>query len=445
MADAEFLTINIADIEVEDGRARKDFGDVADLAESIKSTGLIQPLAVCRVEGGEKPFRLLAGERRLRAKLLNGDTTSPVRIFPAGLSPLELKTIELHENLYRKDFTWLEQITLQKEIHELQCQIHGKKISTLPDAPGQTIADTAAMLNRSKSSVAADIHLASVVEQFPELFAGCKNKNEATKLLGKIGETMIREELSKRIQQEGGSHDLLRRLGNSYIIKSFFDAAKGMDSGIFNLIEIDPPYAVGLTDVKKQESPANTQYKLDEYNEITPEKYPDFMQSMLSEAYRLAAEHAWMLVWFGSDPWFQPMYDWITATGWTTTRLVGIWTKGHGQSLNPNTRLANSYEMFFYAWKGQPALARPGSTNEYHYSPVPPQQKIHPTQRPIELMTDIYSTFAFEGSRVLIPCAGSGVGILAANDCKMNAVATDISPVYKDSYLIMVNEYLKNR
>lgn len=441
MADAEFATVEIELIDIGEGRARTDFGDLTELANSIKSTGLIQPLAVCRAENENKPYLLLAGERRLRAKMLNGDTTAQVRIFPTGLSKLELRTIELHENFYRKDFSWLELIKLQKEIHELQQEIHGKKISTLPDAPGWNMADTAALVNRSKSSVVTDIQLAQAVEQFPELFEGCKNKHEAMKLKDKIAETLVRDELSKRITSGGGS-DLLRRLSNAYIVGDFFNVAGGMDKGIFNLIEIDPPYAVELNSKKKQESSANTQYDLSEYNEITVENYPTFMQNMLRASFRLATEHAWMIVWFAPEPWAEQMYQWITEAGWTTTRMTGIWTKGHGQSLNPNTRLANSYEKFYYCWKGSPALAKPGTINEFRHATVPPQYKIHPTQRPLPLMTDIYSTFAFEGARVLIPCAGSGVGILAANDCKMSAVATDINPAYRASYNVMLDEYL---
>lgn len=439
MADAVFATVDIDDIEISD-RARTELGDVKELAMSIKQTGLINPLSVARQSEG-KPYKLIAGERRLTAKKLNGDTTTPVKIFPDGLSVLEIKSIELAENFYRKDFTWIELIKLQKEIHTLQQEIHGRKVSTLPDAEGWSMADTAKLVGRSKGSVSQDIQLADAVEQFPDLFEGCKNKNEATKLLNKIEESVIRDELARRVKNDKG-HDLLRRLSNAYMIGDFFEHGRKMEKGIFNLIEIDTPYAIDLGNIKKQESPANTKYDVSKYNEITPEEFKVFMPKMLKEAFRLAADHSWLVVWFAPEPWFESIYQWIIEAGFKTTRITGIWTKGQGQSMNPNTRLANSYEHFFYAWKGSPALAKPGSINEFRYPPTAPQKKIHPTQRPINLMTAIYSTFAFEGARVLIPCAGSGTGLLAAHECKMTAVATDIDPSYKDDYLIMLNEYL---
>lgn len=441
--EIEFATINIVDIEISE-RARKELGDIKELANSIKSSGLINPLAVMRQEGNDKPYKLLAGERRLMAKKFNGDLTTPVRIYPSTITHLEAKSVELSENFYRKDFTWLELIKLQKEVHDLQQEIHGKKVSTLPDATGWSMADTAELVGRSKQSVSRDIQIAESVAQFPELFEGCKTKEDAVKLMNKIEESIIREELSKRVQTGKGS-DLLRKLSNAYITGDFFEKAKSIQSGMFNLVEIDPPYAIGLNDIKKQEEINSGTYDLSDYREIDTSTYESFMRRMLKEAYRLSAEHSWLIVWFGPDPWFERMYSWITEAGYRSTRLCGVWTKGHGQSLNPNTRLANSFEMFFYAWKGSPALAKPGSINEFRFPPDAPQKKIHPTQRPINLMTEIYSTFAFEGSRVLIPCGGSGTGIIAANECKMSAVATEINPSYKDGYLIMLNDYLAGR
>ena len=42
-------------------RVRKDFGNIDELCDSIKAVGLIQPIVLNR------DFRLIAGERRLRA------------------------------------------------------------------------------------------------------------------------------------------------------------------------------------------------------------------------------------------------------------------------------------------------------------------------------------------------------------------------------------------
>jgi DNA modification methylase len=126
--------------------------------------------------------------------------------------------------------------------------------------------------------------------------------------------------------------------------------------------------------------------------------------------------------------------------------MVGIWPKPTGQTMNPQIRLANAYEMFFYAWKGQPALNKAGRSNVFNYSPVPPTQKTHPTERPVELTTEIYNTFAFPGSRVLIPFLGSGNGLISAYSLGMSAVGFEKSKSYRDSFLVKISngiEYLR--
>jgi len=136
------------------------------------------------------------------------------------------------------------------------------------------------------------------------------------------------------------------------------------------------------------------------------------------------------------------MYQAIKEAGFETTRMCPIWVKPSGQTKQPETRLPNAYEMFFYAWKGRPAIARQRGTNTFVYSGVPAQSKVHPTERPLEMMRDIYETFAFPGSRVLIPCAGSGSGIIAAHQSGMTAIGFDLSKGYRDSFLVKVHSMI---
>ena len=101
--------------------------------------------------------------------------------------------------------------------------------------------------------------------------------------------------------------------------------------------------------------------------------------------------------------------------------------------------LANSCETFFYAWKGRPAINKAGRSNEFDYPPVPPQQKTHPTERPVALMKDIYETFAFPGSRLLIPFLGSGSGLIAADEVGMSGVGFELSKANRDSFLVKIH------
>lgn len=76
---------------------------LAELASSIRATGVIQPVVVRRVTGG---YQLIAGERRWRASRAAGRTTIPAVVREA--SDVESLEIALVENLLREDLNPLE-------------------------------------------------------------------------------------------------------------------------------------------------------------------------------------------------------------------------------------------------------------------------------------------------------------------------------------------------
>ena len=120
-------SIRVDDIEFGD-RFRKEYGDLKELAESIKSTGgLVSSFSVKILEGANKKYLLLAGGRRLRAVVLAGLETVPAIIYPIDTSPLKMREIELVENVHRKDLEWWEKVELTDEIHRLEQELHGVK------------------------------------------------------------------------------------------------------------------------------------------------------------------------------------------------------------------------------------------------------------------------------------------------------------------------------
>ena len=165
---------------VEGTRFREEYGDIDTLVLSIKKEGLIQPLAV--MDNGDETYLLLAGGRRYRAAGIAELPEIPVRIYDNTLDPLQIRSIELMENIIRKDLTWWETAKLKKEIHDLQIQIHGEKISTAPDAPGWSKAMTAQLIGGAESLVRDDIKLAVAIEVLPQL-KEAKNRSEAQKML----------------------------------------------------------------------------------------------------------------------------------------------------------------------------------------------------------------------------------------------------------------------
>ncbi|HEX9036439.1 MAG TPA: ParB/RepB/Spo0J family partition protein [Ktedonobacterales bacterium] len=89
--------------------AVEDDGKLLELAASIQTYGLLQPLIVAELESGasEPRYQLIAGERRWRAAQIAGIETVPVVI--RGATPQLMLEIALVENLQRSDLNPLEE------------------------------------------------------------------------------------------------------------------------------------------------------------------------------------------------------------------------------------------------------------------------------------------------------------------------------------------------
>ena len=414
-------------------RARQDMGDLDSTEDNMKQIGLTTPLTVLKTTNGS--YKLLAGERRLTILKRNGNTEVPARIYEDELSDLEMKIIEKSENFYRKDFEYWEYDKLVLEITQLEQQLVGTK-GPGPSSAGHGLAETGEMLGVSKATVSQAIKRAEAREAFPELFENCRNASDATKVIKKLDEAIVKQAIAQKIEQ-CKIETPLHKLASCFIIKDFFEGVKQIPDSSMHLVEIDPPYAIDLHEAKKSEG--ESQYILQDYNEVPTEKYQVFLANTLKECYRVMADHSWLICWFAPEPWMETIYRELSVAGFTTTRMCGIWNKGYGQNKRPEIHLSNSYEMFFYAWKGRPALNKPGRSNVFNFSPVPSTQKTHPTERPIDLMMDLYDTFAFPGSRILIPFLGSGVGLLAAHHLGMSGVGFELGKSHNDSFLVRVH------
>uniref|UniRef100_A0A6H1ZBP4 Putative methyltransferase n=1 Tax=viral metagenome TaxID=1070528 RepID=A0A6H1ZBP4_9ZZZZ len=415
-------------------RARQEMGDLQDLEGSLKQSGLAQPLAVYDLKNGK--YLLLAGERRYTILLMNQVPEIPVRIYDEELSELEMKIIEKAENFYRKDFEYWEYDNLVAEIHRLQQELMGVAAPG-PGHTGHTLKDTAEIFGVTDASISTAIKRAEAREAFPELFESCRTQKDATNVIKKIDEALVKSTIAEKLERDKNAGSTIAKLANCFIIGDFFEGIKKIPNEVIHLVEIDPPYAIKFQDAKK--SDGESIYQRDQYNEVDVKDYALFMHNTLDECYRVMANHSWLILWFAPEPWFRMMYELLQESKFETTRMCGIWTKPSGQSKRPEMHLANSYEMFFYAWKGRPALNKAGRSNNFNYSPVPPQNKTHPTERPIELMKEIYDTFAFPGSRVLIPFLGSGNGLIAAHELGMTGVGFELSKSYRDSFLVKVH------
>ncbi|GAB1388325.1 MAG: chromosome partitioning protein ParB [Rubrivivax sp.] len=98
-------------------RTRMDEGSLYELAESIKSQGVMQPILVRPVSGGR--YEIIAGERRFRAAGLAGLAEVPVLV--RDVADEAAAVMALIENIQREDLNPLEEAQgLQRLVDEFK-------------------------------------------------------------------------------------------------------------------------------------------------------------------------------------------------------------------------------------------------------------------------------------------------------------------------------------
>lgn len=102
----QVMEVDLAEVEADPNQPRQLFDEekIDELAASIREHGVIQPLLVRRVGHG---YRLVAGERRLRAAVKAGLSKVPVVV--REMDDREAMEVSLVENLQREDLGPLEQ------------------------------------------------------------------------------------------------------------------------------------------------------------------------------------------------------------------------------------------------------------------------------------------------------------------------------------------------
>ena len=141
MLDTQVRWLPVEQIAPNPHQPRREFapGPLAELAESIRRHGIIQPLSVRRRDDG---WELIAGERRLRAAKLAGLQTVPC--LEMQVDKQDSAILALIENIQRRDLHYLEEATA---------------IAAYLRQSGSTQEEAAALLGRSPSAVANKLRL----------------------------------------------------------------------------------------------------------------------------------------------------------------------------------------------------------------------------------------------------------------------------------------------
>ena len=180
------VSLPIAQVEpgLKQPRKRFDPETLADLAESIRTHGIIQPLTVRRLGSGY--YQIIAGERRWRAAKLAGLSEVPAVIIEAD----DRKVMELGliENLQREDLNPMEEaLGYQALVQEY----------------GLTQEEAAQQVGKSRPAVANALRLLSLPDAIRALLEEGKLSAGHGRALLAVPDSTLQKKLAQKVVQEG--------------------------------------------------------------------------------------------------------------------------------------------------------------------------------------------------------------------------------------------------
>lgn len=177
--------LRIAEIEPNREQPRKVFDEnaIAELSESIKEYGVIQPIIVTKEKGY---YRIVAGERRWRAAKEAGLKKIPAII--KEYTDKEVSEIALIENLQREDLNPLEE---------------AKGIQNLINEYGLKQEEIAKIISKSRPYITNSLRLLNLDPFVQELLLQKQITSGHAKMLAGIKDNELQIKIAKEIVEKG--------------------------------------------------------------------------------------------------------------------------------------------------------------------------------------------------------------------------------------------------
>ena len=414
MLSGTIRSIPISSITVSPDRQRRELKGVEELAASISTLGLINPIVLT------PDLVLVAGERRFRAHEFLGLTHIQAQLT-TDLSPAELELIELEENVKRLDLTWREQVAAVVRIHNLKTSLD----------PEWTQSDTASFLSILSSTLSENLLVQKYLDAGEPLVLEADTRRTA------INICLRKEQRKADVEEEALDASIDAAFEPSVSIKGKVPAAKPspakpelpLDKPVetspylladfiewsqqpflgtkFNFIHCDFPYGINYD--KHNSGATGT---LGGYAD-SPEVYLQCLSALERIMVDRVAPSAHLMFWLSArhEIVHQTRLR-LEAMGWKLNPVPLIWHRSDNSGIMPDPQRGprQIYEMCLFGSLGDRKVVQPVSNLVGH----PKTKDIHPSEKPIGMLRHFFRMFVDESTVMLDPTMGSGNAIIAA-------------------------------
>jgi len=197
-----------------------------------------------------------------------------------------------------------------------------------------------------------------------------------------------------------------------------------MENKFIDLIVTDPPYGMNF----------RSNHRAERYGNIHWDDNLDWVNDFCAEANRVLKgnSHLYMFCSFHNVDIFKQALE-----RYFTIKNILIWEKNNTSMGDLKGDYAPKYEMILFATKGRRLLNGGRDPNMVKFART--GNKLHPTQKPVELISYLVNKSSKENDIVYDPFMGSGTTAEAAYDSNRNYIGSEIDETYYEISLTRID------
>lgn len=424
-------------LQVREDSQRTEYTGIKELAESIRDTGLIQPIVI------DTEYFILAGRRRHLAwgMLRDADMCNHCGFFKIGwfqecpvcakvekapkdkwhnvpvsvMDPHDeyhREIIEFTENVQREDLSPSEQSAAVSRVHELYQRIHGKAKRGWGLGWGQK--DTAQALGISQSRVNQHLQTARLVKLDPSL-AGESTEHAIWAKFKSGRRALFRDELLRR------NKDKLATVADDCVYEgSGVDYLRQCSRESVDCIITDVPFGIDIFDtLSMRDTPLGAEWKDGKVptDELLAELIPQIARALKENTHAFIC-CAWHQTFTIARLCLLHDLD-LELPPWVWDRQFAV------PSRQPHRAAGTRHEYVCHIRKGSPEGSNMGDNVKSTRRLDRPR---YPTEKPLGYIEHFVDIGSSPGQLIVDPCCGSGTTAVAALRSGRRVVVCDTNP-----------------
>ena len=330
------------------------------------------------------------------------------------------------DSLNKANLKWLDRIHLVLKLHQLMLEQDSE----------WTKQKTAELVEKDIESIRSDIDLALKLYARPDIFKIVKScsRNVAVKIYNQITH---REKIEKLI-----STGKIIENKSLLVNEDAKDALKDIEPNSFHMLLTDPPY--GIADIDKPKS--NVKYSKENKYQATIKKSDNktlkhtiqLFNEIAPDLFRILKPGSHIYI-FSTIELFLELKNILNNSGFEIENRPLIWNKKTEDIPFNGYKPAPSYELILFGYK-PPRKKRLNKVCKdiFSFPPVETDDKIHPFQKPEELLIELIELSTKPNEKVLDIFSGSGSTITSALKCNRKPFGIEKC---RDRYLDAIGKF----